>query len=380
MTTIRRIGVVVFSGVLFASGIWLLQGQTPEEQTVQEEPKSEPASAATSPQTLPNRGSAMSLPRQSEVLRDLGKNQVLFKPQSETSLPAKPQLSAEAKPPLPDSIPNRDLPASKPADEPAKDVSEPAPEVLQDRPGRLEDVGINYKLVRMSDGKALVELSTDNFTSEKTIQKDGRSELRLTSSTGDSILLKFDQTGYTVEKDGQVVTLPFNADPDTRRAQAEAARVMLGGDAIAQFREKLAELEGTDITTDADRFAVSSSAMLDSAIMSEIAGDPTALTRVKDRLLEAAKARVNAQMKPQLVKASFTQRQRSDDEMRDCVLEYERYLMDADNSLRSCLDSANREIHPHARSGARVFCHAEFLARSQSGIWQFITCSAIPWK
>ena len=161
--------------------------------------------------------------------------------------------------------------------------------------------------------------------------------------------------------DGTVVTRGVHVIRGT--SSPDAIRGLLGGAAVAAFRERVGNYERRLIVENPiaridDPHAYGF--LLAGALISSLAGDPTAVGRARDLILQRIRGKVRA------VRLSF----------RDCVTDYERYLLDIDQQRTHCLDAANDRDSWYARAGDRLGCEVEFISQALAGEGQFISCTA----
>lgn len=97
------------------------------------------------------------------------------------------------------------------------------------------------------------------------------------------------------------------------------------------------------------------------AFIASLSGDPAAMGRARDLVLRRLQGRLRA------VRFDF----------RDCVTDYERYLLDIDTQRTQCLDAANGRSTWYARAADRLGCEAEFMAGALAGEGQFLSCTAL---
>ena len=161
--------------------------------------------------------------------------------------------------------------------------------------------------------------------------------------------------GFSITKGAQV--LRGTADPD-------AIRGLVSGRAVGAFRELIGNYErrlmagGRTARPDdphADGF------LLAGAFVSSLAGDPTAMGRSRDLITR----RIRGPFRSARV------------QFKDCVRDYEKYLLNIDDQRTSCLDAANGRDSWYARSADRLGCEVEFMAGALAGEGQFISCTAL---
>jgi hypothetical protein len=148
------------------------------------------------------------------------------------------------------------------------------------------------------------------------------------------------------------------------RAVDAASSDVFSGRAIRALREQIGEYERGLITAKsparlddphADGF------YLVGALISSLAGDPSALARARDLIMRRVHGKIRA------VRFEF----------KDCVTDYELYLLRIDTQRTQCLDAANGRDTWYARSADRLGCEIEFMAQALAGEGQFISCTTL---
>ena len=161
--------------------------------------------------------------------------------------------------------------------------------------------------------------------------------------------------GFSLAKGEQ--SLRGTSDPD-------AIRTLVSGPAVAAFRELVGNYErrliagGRSARVDdahADGF------LLAGAFVNSLAGDPTAVSRARDLITRRIRGPFRT--------ARF--------EFKDCVRDYEKYLLMIDSQRTSCLDAANGRDSWYVRAADRLGCEIEFMAGALAGEGQFISCTAL---
>lgn len=161
--------------------------------------------------------------------------------------------------------------------------------------------------------------------------------------------------GFSITKGTQVVR--GVSDPN-------AIRALLGGQGVAAFRELIGNYERR-------LFAGARSARFDDphadgfvlagALVGSLAGDPTAVGRARDLITRR-------------IRGPF---RRAGAQFKDCVGDYEQYLLSIDSERTSCLEAANGRSSWYARGADRLGCEIEFMAAAIAGEGQFISCTAL---
>ena len=144
----------------------------------------------------------------------------------------------------------------------------------------------------------------------------------------------------------------------------DALRALVGGPAVAAFRELIGNYErglmagvraGRADDAHADGF------LLAGAFVSSLAGDPTAVGRARDLISGRIRGPFRA--------ARF--------QFKDCVGDYEKYLLMIDQKRTDCLAAAEGRDSWYARAADRLGCEAEFMAGALAGEGQFVGCTAL---
>lgn len=161
--------------------------------------------------------------------------------------------------------------------------------------------------------------------------------------------------GFSITRGAQVVR--GTADPD-------AIRALVGGKAVAAFRELIGNYERRLMAgpravrvddVHADGF------LLAGAFVGSLAGDPTAVGRARDLITRRIRGPIRA--------ARF--------DFKDCVRDYEKYLLMIDSQRTMCLDAADGRDSWWVRAADRLGCEVEFMAGALAGEGQFLSCTAL---
>lgn len=230
-----------------------------------------------------------------------------------------------------------------------------AQEVAAARSGRIPGLGTVAASVGW-DNRATLVLSDRAFTVTRSFTPATREvELAIAGPGEEALVIRFGGTqGIVVSRGAQVVRGAEDAD---------ALRALVGGAAVAAFRERIGNFERRLNAGAAVRFddPHAYGFLLAGAFVASLAGDPTAFGRARDVMLARSRGR--------LKNVRF--------EFRDCVTEYERYLLMIDDQRTTCLSAANDRDSWYARAADRLGCEAEFMAQAFSGEGQFISCTAL---
>ena len=147
-------------------------------------------------------------------------------------------------------------------------------------------------------------------------------------------------------------------------SDARDVRSALEGESVNAFRELIGNYTRTLIAgrsasrpddPHADGF------LLIGAFLSSLAGDPTAMAVARDLILQRIRGKLHA--------VRF--------DLKDCVTDYERYLLKIDTQRTQCLDAANGRDSWYARAADRLGCEAEFMAQALAGEGQFASCTML---
>jgi hypothetical protein len=204
------------------------------------------------------------------------------------------------------------------------------------------------------DGRKGFSLAGEDFTVTRSFTPSTREvEISIAGKGERPLVIRLGGGGLQVSKGGRAVDVR-SAD-DLRRA--------LRGRAVSSFRERIGNYERRLIAGKAARLddPHADAFLFVGAFVASLDGDPTAVGRARDLVLQRVRAKLRA------VRFDF----------RDCVTEYERYLLKIDKQRTECLDAANDRESWYARAADRLGCEAEFIAQALSGEGQFISCTAL---
>lgn len=240
---------------------------------------------------------------------------------------------------------------------PVKTVSkaERRQDVAAARTGRIPGLGAVAASVGW-DNRATLVLSDRAFTVTRSFTPATREvELAIAGPGEEALVIQFGgPQGIVVSRGAQVV----------RGAEdAEALRALVGGPAVAAFRERIGNFERRLNAGASARFddPHAYGFLLAGAFVASLAGDPTAFGRARDVMLARSRGRQKN------VRFDF----------RDCVTEYELYLLQIDAQRTMCLEAANGRDSWYARAADRLGCEAEYMAQIFAGEGQFISCTAL---
>jgi hypothetical protein len=147
-------------------------------------------------------------------------------------------------------------------------------------------------------------------------------------------------------------------------SDARAMRGALDGEAVSAFRELIGNYQRTLIAGRSAARADDPHAdgfLLIGAFLSSLGGDPTAMAVARDLILQRIRGKLNA--------ARF--------DFKDCVTDYERYLLKIDTQRSQCLDAANGRDSWYARAADRLGCETEYMAQALAGEGQFASCTML---
>ena len=206
------------------------------------------------------------------------------------------------------------------------------------------------------DNRVQLTLATKDFEVTRVVTPNKEIEITI-SGRGELVPLTIRIGG----KDGLRVARGANVVRGT--SAAAAFRAMTDGRAVSAFREHIGNYErqliaGTATRND-DPHAYGF--LLVGAFVASLSGDPVAVGRARDVIARRLTGRVRQ------VRADF----------KNCVAEYEKYLLKIDGERTSCLQSAEQQDSFWERAAQRVLCESEYIAGALSGEGQFIACSAL---
>ena len=223
------------------------------------------------------------------------------------------------------------------------------------RTGRIPGLGSISAAIGWDNRKYLT-LAGQGFQVTRTVTPvTGEVEITISGPGEDPLVVRFGRAdGLTVLRGGRVIR---------GTADADDLRAIVGGQAVAAFRDRVGNYErrlmaGAMPRADdphADGF------LLAGAFVGSMAGDPTAVGRARDLIMERIRGRLRA------VRVDF----------KDCVTEYELYLLQIDTQRTQCLQAANSRTSWYARAADRLGCEAEYIAQALAGEGQFVSCTAL---
>lgn len=230
----------------------------------------------------------------------------------------------------------------------------PRQEVAASRSGRLPGLGSITGAIGW-DGRKALALTDDDFTVTRTFTPATREvEITIAGKGERSVVIRLGGAeGLRVSKGGRDVDL----------SNAEAVAGALRGRAVVSFRERIGNYERQLIAGKAQRLddPHADGFLFVGAFVASMAGDPTAVGRARDLVLQRIRGKLRA------VRFDF----------KDCVTDYELYLLSIDTQRTQCLDAANGRDTWYARAADRLGCEAEFIAQALAGEGQFISCTAL---
>ncbi|MBA2301724.1 MAG: hypothetical protein H0W08_03740 [Acidobacteria bacterium] len=223
------------------------------------------------------------------------------------------------------------------------------------RSGRIPGLGAVSASISW-DNRQQLTLTADDFEVSRSLTPlTGEVEVTISGRGEEPLKLRLGGADrFSVSRSGR--TFRGASDPDGIRA-------LLGGRAISAFRERLGHYErqlmaGPRRTRSDDPHA--DGFLLIGAMVSSMAGDSTAVGRARDLIMQRIRGNPRS--------ARF--------DLRDCVTDYERYLLKIDTQRSQCLDAANGRDSWYARGADRLGCEGEFMAQVLAGEGQFISCTA----
>jgi len=211
-----------------------------------------------------------------------------------------------------------------------------------------------------ANGIGYFTIAVGDFLFEKALASSGDSTIRL-SRGKDVVTIAASQTGYQVERGKKSARF----DPRSQQSRADNARaLLLGSEAIRTFKRMAAALEDRD-ESQVDTPLVTA-ALVDSALIQTLEGEPGAAKRLGKRLTRRQR------MDVQPVRAV-----RAPMQFTDCVGNYQLSLVYGWDQYASCLYEA-WERNWYLREWIERACEFEWVLRSQQYAWQFIGCMALP--
>jgi len=230
----------------------------------------------------------------------------------------------------------------------------PRQEVAASRTGRIAGLGRVSASIGW-DGRKAISLADSGFTVTRTFTPATREvEITIAGKGERALVIRMGgAAGLRVSSGGRAVDV----------SDAAATAGALRGRAVAAFRERIGNYErqmiaGKGARVDdphADGF------LFVGAFLGSLAGDPTAVGRARDLVLRRIRGKLQA------VRYDF----------KDCVTDYELYLLKIDTQRTQCLEAANGRDSWYARAADRLGCEAEFIAGALAGEGQFIACTAL---
>jgi hypothetical protein len=218
----------------------------------------------------------------------------------------------------------------------------------------------DYTATMDANGNAVFTVRAADFLLEKALDAAGSFTLRITQGK-DVVSIVSDSEGYLVLRDKSSARLDPRLTDQTQARDAIRA-VLLGSQAVRSTRRLGAILESREDGKDESPIIIN--ALIDTAMVAMLDGDPGAIPRVAKRTVR----KQVAQMKVvKLLPGEF----------RDCIGFYENSLVSAWDLYWQCMQWA-ATVHWFFEDWAEGFCHWEWLGRSQQYIWQFAQCLALP--
>lgn len=228
-------------------------------------------------------------------------------------------------------------------------------EVAAARTGRIPGLGTVAASIGW-DNRSTLTLSHRDFTVVRSFTPVTRDVELTIGGAGETplVIRVAGAGGWSVARGGQV--LGGGADPD-------AVRALLGGRAVAAFRDTIGQYERRLLAGPVRRVddPHGYGFLLAGAFVASLAGDPAAFGRARDVMQRRIRGKILA--------ARF--------DFEDCVTSYELYLLDIDTQRTQCLDAANGRDSWYARALDRLGCEAEFMAQALAGEGQFLSCTAL---
>ena len=232
----------------------------------------------------------------------------------------------------------------------------PARKQAASRAGRIPGLGQVKASADWDGGHELTLTGKDFQVTRRFSPVTRQSEIVISGEDGVPLAIRFGGVeGFSLTKGAKV--LRGTSDPDGIRA-------LVSGPAVAAFRELIGNYErglmaGVRMARADDVHA--DGFLLAGAFVSSLAGDPTAVGRARDLITGRIRGPLRA--------ARF--------QFKDCVSDYEKYLLMIDQKRTDCLAAANSRDSWYARAADRLGCEAEFIAGALAGEGQFVGCTAL---
>lgn len=217
-----------------------------------------------------------------------------------------------------------------------------------------------YRATVTPDNRLQYTLESPEFRFTRITSPDTKETVITIAGSPDApVIIRFGgSNGVTVERGGQVVAVGSRTDG------GEAVAALFTGRAVGAFRRLVGAYE-RELMNDTARVTPSTSPfayslLLTGAFVSELAGDPNAVSRTRDLIRRRIAAKLQA--------ASWRA---------DCVTDYELALLANDERYTECQASADGMEYWYERSAQRALCAAEFIAGALSAETQFVACSGL---
>src|SRR5262245_47138481 len=191
------------------------------------------------------------------------------------------------------------------------------------RRGRIQDLG-EIEISMLWDNRARVQMKGSDFEFRKSISEGGETEFVISGGGEPDVTIGLGRNGVTVARGSEFVTIQSQAQNDQLRG-------MLAGRAVAAFRQRAGAYERRLLREEAAQHQplwkaerqdepYGYSVLLSAGLLSELTGDPSAFDRLHELIVRRILSRTR------VIKVGF--------QTRDCVTEYELYLVQIDGQLR----------------------------------------------
>jgi hypothetical protein len=230
----------------------------------------------------------------------------------------------------------------------------PRQEVAASRTGKIAGLGTISASIGW-DGRKALSLADRDFTVTRTFRPATREvEITITGKGERPLVIRAGGAGGLRVSSG---------DRAVEVSDTAVTAGALRGRAVAAFRERIGNFERQLIAGKAARVddPHADGFLFVGAFLASLAGDPTAVGRARDLVLQRIRGKLQA------VRFDF----------KDCVTEYELYLLEIDKQRTQCLEAANGRDSWYARAADRLGCEAEFIAQALAGEGQFVACTAL---
>lgn len=210
--------------------------------------------------------------------------------------------------------------------------------------------------------QAILRVTSAGFRFEKRVTSSGETRIQI-DAADDTVLVSFSQHLLTVGRGAKTVSVDprIQTEDDSNRV-----RQLLTGSRGARALRSLTTVLELRAPEEDDVFATA--LLIDGALIGSLDGDPGAIARIAKRIAVRRAGRLVA------VKSA-----RETDRFDDCVGMYENTLAWAWKELVQCNVDASDDPW-YLQSLNMSMCNAEWVLRSESAFFQFLSCMAVPMR